>query len=78
MFFFLFLSRFMLCARGASITWAAVLPWILLGLWSTQREDTNISPAQALYGTPQVLSIQYLSINNDETMNEFIIHIDKI
>jgi hypothetical protein len=30
------------------------------------REDTNISPAQALYGTPLVLPNQYLSINNNK------------
>jgi hypothetical protein len=40
-------------------------------------EDTNISLAQALYGTPLVLPNQYLSINNKQTMNEFIIQIDK-
>jgi hypothetical protein len=49
---------FLFLNRGASITWAAELPWVLLGLWSTPREETNISPAQALYGTPQVLQNQ--------------------
>jgi hypothetical protein len=69
---------FLFLNRGASITWAAELPWVLLGLWSTPREDTNIfSPAQALYGTPQVLPNQYQSITNEQIMNEFIIQIDK-
>jgi transposase InsO family protein len=49
-------------ARGATATWAAELPWVLLGLRSSPREDTNLSPAQALYGTPLVLPNQYLSI----------------
>jgi hypothetical protein len=40
--------------------------------------DTDISLAQALYGTPLVLPNSYLSINNKQTMNEFIIQIDKI
>jgi hypothetical protein len=65
-------------APGATTTWAAELPWVLLGLRSTPREDTNISPAQPLYGTPLVLPNQYLSINNKQTKNEFIIQIDKI
>jgi hypothetical protein len=65
-------------ARGAANTWAAELSWVLLGLRSTPREDTNISPAQALYGTSLVLPNQYLSINNEQTMNEFIIQIDNI
>jgi transposase InsO family protein len=65
-------------AHGATATWAAELPWVLLGLRSSPREDTNISPAQALYGTPLVLPNQYLSINNEQTMNESIIQIDNI
>jgi hypothetical protein len=67
-----------LLAHGATTTWAAELPWVLLGLRSTPRDDTNISPAQPLYGTPLVLPNQYLSINNEQTKNEFIIQIDKI
>jgi hypothetical protein len=59
-------------AHGTTTTWAAELPWVLLGLRSTPRDDTNISPAQALYGTPLVLPNKYPSINNEQTMNEFI------
>ena len=53
-------------ARGAANTWAAELSWVLLGLRSTPREDTNIYPAQALYGTSLVLPNQYLSLNNEK------------
>jgi transposase InsO family protein len=53
-------------ARGATATWAAELPWVLLGLRSSPWEDTNLSPTQALYGTPLVLPNQYLSINNEK------------
>jgi hypothetical protein len=56
-----------LLARGSTTTWAAELPWVLPGLRSTPRDDTNASPAQALYGTPLVLPNQYLSINNEQT-----------
>jgi transposase InsO family protein len=31
--------------RGANATWVAELPWVLLGLRSQPREDSNISPA---------------------------------
>jgi hypothetical protein len=65
-------------ARGAIATWDAELPWVLLGLRSSPREDTNLSPAQVLYGTPLVLPNQYLSINDEQTINEFIIQIDCI
>jgi transposase InsO family protein len=63
--------------RGANATWAAELPWVLLGLRSQPREDSNISPAQAVYGTPLVLPNQYLSIDDNVTMNEFLIQINK-
>ncbi len=32
--------------RGANASWTAELPWVLLGLRSQPREDSNISPAQ--------------------------------
>ena len=54
-------------------SWAAELPWVLLGLRSQPREDSNISPAQAVYGTPLVLPNQYLSIDDTVTMNEFLV-----
>jgi hypothetical protein len=54
----------------ANASWAAVLPWVLLGLRSQPREDSNISPAQ--------LPNQYLSIDDTVTMNEFLIQINNI
>ncbi len=57
--------------RGANASWTAELPWVLLGLRLQPREDSNISPAQAVYGTPLVLPNQYLSIDDTVTMNEF-------
>jgi hypothetical protein len=64
--------------RGANASWAAELPWVLLGLRSQPREDSNISPAQAVYGTPLVLPNQYLSIDDTVTMNEFLVQINNI
>ncbi len=64
--------------RGANASWTAELPWALLGLRSQPREDSNISPAQAVYGTPLVLPNQYLSIYDTVTMNEFLVQINNI
>jgi hypothetical protein len=64
--------------RGANAAWAAELPWVLLGLCSQPREDSNISPAQAVYGTPLVLPNQFLSIDDTVTMNEFLVQINNI
>jgi hypothetical protein len=64
--------------RGANATWAAELPWVLLGFRFQPREDSNISPAQAVYGTPLVLPNQFLSIDNNVTMNEFLVQINNI
>ncbi len=59
--------------RSANASWAAELPWVLLGLCSQPREDSNIASAQAVYGTPLVLPNQYLSIDDTVTMNEFLV-----
>jgi transposase InsO family protein len=46
--------------RLAGPTWTAHLPWVLLGLRAAPREEDNISPAQAVFGTPIVLPGQFL------------------
>ena len=35
-------------ARCSGLNWAVHLPWVLLGLHTTPREDTSLSPAQAV------------------------------
>ena len=42
-------------ARGAGSDWPSHLPWVLLGLRSAPKEDSNISSAEILYGAPLVL-----------------------
>ena len=64
--------------RGASASWAAEIHWVLMGLRSQPREDSNISPAQAVYGAPMVLPNQFLSIDDNETMNKFLVQINNI
>ncbi len=51
---------------------------VLMGLRSQPREDSNISPAQAVYGAPMVLPNQFLSIDDNETMNKFLVQINNI
>jgi hypothetical protein len=49
---------------AAGATWANELPWVLLGLRAEPREDTGLSPAEAVFGAPIVLPNEFLS--NDE------------
>ncbi|OBQ32716.1 MAG: hypothetical protein AN484_27720, partial [Aphanizomenon flos-aquae WA102] len=58
-------------ARGAAATWAADLPWVLLGLRAQPREDNNLSPAEEVYGSPIVLPNQFLP-GQDITSEQFI------
>jgi hypothetical protein len=46
-------------ARTAAATWAEELPWVLLGLCSQLREDTGLSTAEAVSGTPLVLPNEF-------------------
>jgi hypothetical protein len=49
-----------LCAKAAMATWAEEIPWVLLGLPSQSREDTGLSPAEAVFGTPLVVTNEIL------------------
>jgi hypothetical protein len=60
-------------ARLAGPTWTAHLPWVLLGLRAAPREEDNISPAQAVFGTPIVLPGQFLDANANVNEPEFFI-----
>jgi hypothetical protein len=58
-------------ARLAGPTWNAHLPLVLLGLRSAPREEDNISPAQAVFGTPIVLPGQFLDTSANVNEPEF-------
>ncbi len=49
-----------LCVRIAVATWAKEITWILLGLCAQLREDTGLSPAEAVFGAPIVLPNEFL------------------
>ncbi len=42
-------------ARTAAATWSQKLPFVLLGLRAQPREDTGLSPAEAVFGALNVL-----------------------
>ncbi len=42
-------------ARAAALTWSEELPFVLLGLRAQPREDTGLSPAEAVFGAQIVL-----------------------
>jgi transposase InsO family protein len=47
-------------ARTAAATWSEELPFVLLGLRAQPREDTGLSPAEAVFGAPIVLPNEFL------------------
>jgi hypothetical protein len=57
--------------RAASATWFEELPFVLLGLRTQPREDTGLSPAEAVFGAPIVLPNEFLQ--NEEISVDSII-----
>jgi hypothetical protein len=51
-------------ARATAATWSEELPFVLLGLRAQPREDTGLSPAEAVFGAQIVLPNEFLQ--NDE------------
>ena len=49
-------------ARGAGPAWHSHLPWVLLGLHATPKEDSAVSSAELVTGTPLVLPGQLLHV----------------
>ena len=47
-------------ARATTPSWSSQLPWVLLGLRTTPRDDDSSTPAEAVYGTHLVLPGQFL------------------
>jgi hypothetical protein len=51
-------------ASVTAVTWSEELPFVLLGLRAQPREDTDLSPAEAVFGAQIVLPNEFLQ--NDE------------
>jgi hypothetical protein len=48
-------------ARASSASWLPDLPWVLLGLRTTPREDTGSSAAEAVFGSTLTVPGEFLS-----------------
>jgi len=48
-------------ARLAGTCWPDHLPWVLLGLRAAPKEDSGVSSAELLYGTPLTLPGQFVA-----------------
>jgi hypothetical protein len=46
-------------ARTAAATWAEEIPWVLFDLCAQPREDTGLSPAEAVFGASIVGRINF-------------------
>jgi hypothetical protein len=60
-------------ASAAAATWSEELPFVLLGLRAQPSEDTGLSQAEAVFGTPIVLPNEFLQ--NEEMSVDAIIKI---
>jgi transposase InsO family protein len=66
-------------ARVAAATWAKKLPWVLLGLRAQPREDTALSSAEAVFGTPIVLPNKFFhreELSVDKISKKFLNTLD--
>jgi hypothetical protein len=61
----------MLRARAAAATWSEELPFVLLGLRAQPREDTNLSPAEAVFSAQIVLPNEILQ-NDELSVDTFV------
>jgi hypothetical protein len=57
----------------SAATWSEELPFVLLGLRAQPREDTGLSPAEAVFDTQIVLPNEFLQ--NDELSVDTIVKI---
>jgi hypothetical protein len=60
-----------LYARATAATWSEELPFVILGLQAQPREDTGLSPAEAVFGAPIVLPNEFLQ--NEEISVDSIV-----
>jgi hypothetical protein len=58
-------------ARAAAATWSMELPFVLLGLRAQPREDTGLSPAEAVFCAQIILPNEFLQ--NDELSVDTIV-----
>jgi hypothetical protein len=67
------MTMFMLPFHVHAATWSEELPFVLLRLRAQPREDTGLSPAEAVFGAQIVLPNEFLQ--NDELSVDTIVKI---
>jgi hypothetical protein len=60
-------------ARLATAAWPQHLPWVLLGLRSCPREDSGLSSAELVYGSP--LTLPGIVVTGQEQPAEFFVEL---
>jgi hypothetical protein len=63
-------------ARAAAATWSEELSFVHLGLRAQPREDTGLSPAEAVFGAQIVLPNEFLQ-NEEMSVDAIIKHFSK-
>ena len=54
-----------LIARCTDSSWFCQLPWVLLGLRTTLKEDLDVSATEIVYGDPLVIPAEFFPATND-------------
>ena len=54
-----------LMTRCIDASWTSQLPWVLLGLRTTPRDDSNLSVAELVYGDPLVVPAEFFPCSSD-------------
>ena len=62
----------MKAALRARPNWANELPWVLLGLRTTPKEDLNASPAELVYGSPLAVPGDFFPDSPHEPVSEHL------
>jgi cleavage and polyadenylation specificity factor subunit 1 len=60
-----------LTARCATPDWVSHLPWFLLSFRSTPHDKSNLSPAEAVFGSPLILPAQF-PISPEDSSRQFL------
>jgi hypothetical protein len=60
-------------SRAAAADWHDHLPWVLLGIRTAFREDSEFSPAEAVYGSQLVLPGQLINTAELERSTHFFL-----
>jgi hypothetical protein len=64
-------------ARLCGANWMDHLPWVLLGLRAAPKEDSGVSSAEMLYGSPLILPGQFIT-SAESPPEQFLTHLQEM